>query len=180
VELDEVTERYERVPTPRDLHVACGTIPAGTCGAVRAETTGVVGGHPAITIEHINRMAADLAPEWATAPRGTYRLIIEGEPHIQCDLTLGVERTAASANDNAMEATAMRVVNAIPYVVAAAPGIATSLDLPITAPRNAFDFSRSTEGVPVSPSWSPIRRASTRSPGLLVRSLRNSASTRSE
>jgi 2,4-diaminopentanoate dehydrogenase len=140
VELDEVTERYERVPTPRDLHVACGTIRAGTCGAVRAETTGVVNGHPVITIEHINRMAPDLAPEWATAPHGTYRLIIEGEPHIQCDLRLGTEGTAASANDNAMEATAMRVVNAIPYVVDAAPGIATSLDLPITAPRDALDF----------------------------------------
>ena len=33
----------------------------------------------------------------------------------------------------------MRVVNAIPYVVEAAPGIATSLDLPITAPRGALE-----------------------------------------
>ena len=140
VELDEVTESYERVITPRDLHVACGLIPAGTCGAVRAETTGVVDGHPVITIEHINRMAADLAPEWASAPHGTYRIVIEGEPHIHCDLRFGAEGTAASANDNAMEATAMRVVNAIPYVIDAAPGIATSLDLPITAPRNALDF----------------------------------------
>ena len=137
VELDDVTEKYERVLTPRDLHVACGLIPAGTCGAVRAETTGVVNGKPVITIEHINRMAPDLAPEWASAPNGTYRLVIEGQPHIQCDLRLGTEDTPASANDNAMEATAMRVVNAIPYVVDAAPGIATSLDLPITAPHNA-------------------------------------------
>jgi hypothetical protein len=141
VELDEVTEKYERVITPRDLYVACGTIPAGTCGAVRAETTGVVNGHPVITIEHINRMAPDLAPDWASAPNGTYRLIIEGQPHIQCDLRLGTEDTPESANDNAMEATAMRVVNAIPYVVDAEPGIATSLDLPITVPRNAFDFT---------------------------------------
>ena len=37
VEFDSVTEKYERVITPRDLDVACGTIPAGTCGAVRAE-----------------------------------------------------------------------------------------------------------------------------------------------
>lgn len=139
VELDKVTESYERVITPRDLHVACGTIPAGTVGAVRAVTTGVVNGQPVITIEHINRMAPDLAPEWATAPNGTYRLIIEGQPHIQCDLRLGTEDTPESANDNAMEATAMRVVNAIPYVVDAAPGIATSLDLPITAPLNAID-----------------------------------------
>jgi len=139
VTLDKVTESYQRVPTPRDLHVACGTIPAGTCGAVRAETTGVVNGQPVITIEHINRMAPDLAPEWASAPNGTYRIIIEGQPHMQCDLRLGTEDTPESANDNAMEATAMRVVNAIPYVVEAAPGIATSLDLPITAPRNALD-----------------------------------------
>ncbi|OBF96590.1 dihydrodipicolinate reductase [Mycobacterium sp. 852014-52450_SCH5900713] len=139
VELDEVTESYERVITPRDLHVACGIIPAGTVGAVRSETTGVVNSRPVITIEHINRMAPDLAPEWATAPNGTYRLIIDGQPHIQCDLRLGTEDTPESANDNAMEATAMRVVNAIPYVVDAAPGIATSLDLPITAPRNAID-----------------------------------------
>lgn len=138
VELDRIEEKYERVLTPRDLHVACGTIPAGTVGAVRAETSGIVDGHPVITIEHINRMAPDLAPEWATAPNGTYRLIIEGSPHIQCDLRLGTEDTAESANDNAMEATAMRVVNAIPYVVDAAPGIATSLDLPITAPRSAL------------------------------------------
>ncbi|MFV9634974.1 dihydrodipicolinate reductase [Mycobacterium neumannii] len=140
VELEKVTESYERVATPRDLHVACGTIPAGTCGAVRAETTGIVDGHPVITIEHINRMAPDLAPEWASAPNGTYRLIIDGQPHIRCDLSLGTEDTPESANANAMEATAMRVVNAIPYVVDAAPGIATSLDLPITAPRNALDF----------------------------------------
>lgn len=141
VTLEAVTERYERVITPRDLEVACGTIPAGTCGAVRAETTGVVDGRPVITIEHINRMAPDLAPEWASAPHGTYRIVIEGEPHIECDLRMGTEpRTAASANDNAMQATAMRVVNAIPYVVDAAPGIATSLDLPITAPQNALDL----------------------------------------
>jgi hypothetical protein len=141
VELDRVDEDYERVITPRDLHVACGTIPAGTVGAVRAVTSGIVGGRPVITIEHINRMAPDLAPDWATAPNGTYRLIIDGEPHIQCDLRLGTEDTPESANANAMEATAMRVVNAIPYVVDAAPGIVTSLDLPITAPRNAIDVT---------------------------------------
>ncbi|WP_244974980.1 hypothetical protein [Mycobacterium heckeshornense] len=140
VELETITETFERVPTPRTLQVACGTIPAGTCGAVRAETTGIVNGHPVITIEHINRMASDLAPEWASAPNGTYRLIIDGRPRIRCDLRLGTEDTPESANHNAMEATAMRVVNAIPYVVAAAPGIATSLDLPITAPRDALDL----------------------------------------
>lgn len=34
--------------------------------------------------------------------------------------------------------TAMRVVNAIPYVCAAAPGITTFRDLPLTTPSSAF------------------------------------------
>ena len=32
----------------------------------------------------------------------------------------------------------MRVVNAVPYVVAARPGLLSSLDLPLTLPRHAL------------------------------------------
>jgi hypothetical protein len=38
-----------------------------------------------------------------------------------------------------MVATAMRLVNAIPYVCDAPPGLVSSLDLPLTTPRFAFD-----------------------------------------
>jgi hypothetical protein len=38
----------------------------------------------------------------------------------------------------AMVATAMRVLNAVPYVVAAEPGLLSSVDLPLTIPHNAF------------------------------------------
>jgi hypothetical protein len=37
-----------------------------------------------------------------------------------------------------MLATAMRVVNAIPFVCEAPPGLVTSADLPPTLPRHAF------------------------------------------
>jgi hypothetical protein len=116
--------------------VACGTIEAGTCGAIRTQTIGVVEGRPAIVIEHVNRMAADLAPEWPMGDRdGTYRIVIEGDPDINCTMTVG-DPSAAGAG--AMVATAMRVVNAIPYVVAAAPGLLSALDLPLTLPRYAM------------------------------------------
>jgi hypothetical protein len=36
-----------------------------------------------------------------------------------------------------MTGTAMRVVNAIPHVVAAPPGLLSSLDLPLTLPASA-------------------------------------------
>jgi 2,4-diaminopentanoate dehydrogenase len=36
-----------------------------------------------------------------------------------------------------MVATAMRVVNAVPYVVAAPAGLVSSVDLPLTVPTHA-------------------------------------------
>jgi 2,4-diaminopentanoate dehydrogenase len=42
------------------------------------------------------------------------------------------------AGAGAMVATAMRVVNAIPYVVQAKPGLLTALDMPLTLPRNVL------------------------------------------
>jgi len=137
VELDEIRETYEKIVTPRRLEVAAGTIEAGTVGAVRFETIGVVNGRDAIVIEHINRMAGDLAPDWPTASRdGTYRIAIEGNPDLTCELTVG---QPATASDDGMIATTMRLVNAIPFVCDAPAGLANSLDLPLTTPRHAFE-----------------------------------------
>ena len=136
-ELEEVCETYEREITPRALDVASGTIEEGTVGAVRLQTIGVVGGRDAIVVEHINRMAPDLAPQWATAERdGTYRVVVEGDPTMTCELVLGASNDTASAEG--MVATAMRIVNAIPAVCAAPPGLVSSLDLPLTLPREAL------------------------------------------
>ena len=138
VEVEEVREAFDRLPTPRDLQVAFGTVEAGTCGAVRTRATGIVAGREAIVVEHIIRMARDVAPEWPTSDHdATYRVEIEGDPDIQCTMTTGVAEGHGAGN-SAMTATAMRVVNAIPYVVAAPPGLLSSLDLPLTLPRHAF------------------------------------------
>jgi hypothetical protein len=139
VELSEIRETYEKRVTDRTLEVAAGTLEAGTVGAVRFETIGVVDGRDAIVIEHTNRMAPDLAPDWPTAERdGTYRVTIDGEPTLTCELQLG---TAASFSFDGMLATTMRVVNAIPFVCDAAPGIVTATSLPLTLPRYAFDLA---------------------------------------
>jgi 2,4-diaminopentanoate dehydrogenase len=137
VQLDEVRETYDRVLTDRVLEVASGTIEAGTVGAVRFETIGVVAGRDAIVIEHVNRMAADLAPQWPTAERdGTYRIVVDGSPSLECELTLG--RGDQNASDEGMVGTAMRIVNAVPLVCAAAPGLVSSLELGLTLPHHAF------------------------------------------
>jgi hypothetical protein len=143
VELDEIRETYDKRVTDRELAVAAGTIEAGTVGAVRFETIGVVDGRDAIVIEHVNRMARDLAPDWPTATRdGTYRIVIDGEPNLTCELQVG---TPSTFSIEGMLATTMRVVNAIPFVCDATPGIVTSSTLPLTLPRYAFDLGDTRE-----------------------------------
>ena len=99
----------------------------------------VVNGREAIVIEHIIRMARDVAPDWLSSEfDATYRVDIEGDPDIHCAMNLG-EAEGHGAGHAAMAATAMRVVNAIPYVVDAPAGLLSSLDMPNTLPRYAFD-----------------------------------------
>ena len=138
-DIEEIRGTLDRRLTDRDIEVAFGTIPAGTCGAVRTRAVGVVKGREAIVLVHIIRMSRDVAPDWPSAPTdATYRVDIEGEPDVHCEMTLGDDQ-GHGAGAAAMAATAMRVVNAIPHVVDAKAGLLTSLDLPNTLPRNAFD-----------------------------------------
>ncbi len=136
VQLDAIRETYDKRVTDRRLEVAAGVIEPGTVAAVRFETIGVVDGRDAIVIEHINRLANDIAPDWPTAARdGTYRIVFEGDPDMTCELQMGTPETFV---ESGLVGTAMRVINAIPYVCEAAPGIVTSADLPVTLPRHAF------------------------------------------
>jgi 2,4-diaminopentanoate dehydrogenase len=138
VKVQEVRGSLDRRLTDRDIEVAFGTIKAGTCGAVCTTAAGVVESREAIVIEHIIRMARDVAPDWLSSEYdATYRVDIEDDPDIHCAMTLGAAQ-GYGAGRAAMMATAMRVVNAVPYVVQAPAGLLTSLDLPITLPRHAF------------------------------------------
>jgi 2,4-diaminopentanoate dehydrogenase len=144
LKIDEVREKLDRVPTDRDLNVAFGTAKAGTCGAIRTQAIAVIDGREVITIEHVNKLAADLAPEWGPSGENpVYRVRIEGEPDIACDMTASLIDPAASGSNmtsgaGAMVATAMRAVNAIPHVVDAKPGLLSAMDMPLTLPQNAF------------------------------------------
>ncbi|HET9875458.1 MAG TPA: dihydrodipicolinate reductase [Mycobacterium sp.] len=138
VEVQEVHGSLDRCVTHRDIEVAFGTIGAGTCAAVCTRAAGVVDGREAIVIEHIIRMARDVAPDWLNSEcDATYRVDIFGDPDIHCSMTLG-DAAGHGAGRGAMTATAMRVVNAVPYVVDAPAGLLSSLDLPITLPRHAM------------------------------------------
>ena len=81
VEVQEVRETFDRAVTNRTLEVAMGTVEAGTCGALRMQAIGVVDGREAIVIEHVTRLAPDVAPDWPTLPDALgYRVVITGHP----------------------------------------------------------------------------------------------------
>ena len=133
VTLDEISESFEQEPAPESFEVAVGTIAEGTVAAVRFQITGMVDGHPAFVVDHTTRLRPDLRPDWPqpAQPGGSYRIEITGEPSYALDLCLG--STRGDHNHAGPVATAMRVVNAIPAVVAAEPGLRTTLDLPLIA-----------------------------------------------
>ncbi|MDI2029293.1 diacylglycerol kinase [Saccharopolyspora sp. TS4A08] len=138
IEVDEITEHVEREPAPEAFDVAAGHIPAGGTAAVRFEITGVVAGEPAIVVEHVTRLRDDLRPDWArpAQPGGSYRVEITGEPSYAVDICPSSRE--GDHNHAAIVAAAGRIVNAIPAVVAAEPGIRTTLDLPLGTGRGRF------------------------------------------
>lgn len=135
VRIDHITEHHESEPAPDDFDVIVGRIAKGTRAAVRFEITGMVDGVPAIVIEHVTRLRGDLRPDWSQPAQegGCYRVEVTGEPSYRIDICPTSRR--GDHNHAAIVAGVGRVVNAIPAVVAAAPGIRSTLDLPlITGP----------------------------------------------
>lgn len=130
VEVERYEEFHERVVTPTPIETACGVIDADTVAALHFELTAYVEGKPRFIIEHVDRMSPDLAPEWPQPVGvGGYRVEIEGDPRMVCDLTFAAESTG-DALVGGVIATAMQSLNAIPVVVAAPPGVVGMTDLP--------------------------------------------------
>jgi hypothetical protein len=138
VELDEVTETYIREPAPEDFDIASGHIAKGTAAALRFEVRGMKDGKPAVVLEHVTRLRNDLHPDWPQPAQegGSYRIEITGEPSYAVDVCLSSRK--GDHNHAGLVATAARVVNAIPAVVEAAPGIRTTLDLPLITGKGLY------------------------------------------
>jgi len=138
VEVDEIRDSVEQEPAPEDFDVAAGHIAKGTVAALRFQIEGMVAGKPVIVVEHVTRLRDDLRPDWAqpAQPGGSYRIEITGEPSYVVDVC----PTSRNGDHNyaAILAAAGRIVNAIPDVVAAAPGIRTTLDLPLVTGKGLY------------------------------------------
>lgn len=133
VELDTVTQDFQRVAAAKPIRVAGRTIAPGTAAGLRFQVSGQRAGRAVFTVEHVTRLHPDLAPDWPQpVGSGCYRVAIAGEPAYQLDLQL------VSGGDHAVAGvvgTAARLVNAIPEVIQARPGLLTAADLPLFTGR---------------------------------------------
>jgi hypothetical protein len=138
IDLDEVTETYVREPAPDDFDIASGHIAKGTAAALRFEVRGMKDGRAAVVLEHVTRLRDDLRPDWPQPAQegGSYRIELTGEPSYALDLCLSSPN--GDHNHAGLVATAARVVNAIPEVIAAPPGIRTTLDLPLVTGNGLY------------------------------------------
>jgi 2,4-diaminopentanoate dehydrogenase len=127
LELEEVQYRREVAVTEHAIAIAAGTIEQGTVAAMKMVFDGIVGGRPAISLELVWRVSDDVAPEW---PTGESRWIIhfDGDPTVDSEIVLATTTDAGRATSLAV---ATLLVNSIPTVIDAEPGLLDNLTMPM-------------------------------------------------
>ena len=120
--LDRVEETIEPAIAPRDLDTEYLRIPAGAAAGVKQQARGYRNGQPAICLDLQMYVGAE-------SPRD--HVLIDGAPPIDMTIAGGV------AGDLA---TAAIVVNAIPKLLAAPPGVVTMRDIPLVHRFNALEL----------------------------------------
>jgi hypothetical protein len=135
LEVESLREEIERHPLERDVTLADGTrLARGTQGAFRFEVQAVCGGRPVLVVEHVTRIADDTAPQWPRpAGMGHHQLRIRGRPDMLVTVESRDERGDHVAGGNLTAAA--RLVNAIPWVCQAPPGLLAGADAPLVAGR---------------------------------------------
>jgi 4-hydroxy-tetrahydrodipicolinate reductase len=138
VDLDDIVCESEHAKTTTDLDLGSWRIAAGCVAGVAASWQGRVGGRTVVELNVRWKKAAVLEPDWKI--EDGYRIEVQGLPTIRTTLQFlpppdfQVKKLADFMVLGHIM-TAMPAINAIPAVVAAAPGIVTYTDLQLPLPR---------------------------------------------
>jgi hypothetical protein len=122
----------------KDLDIPGRPVASGTVAGLDIRWIGVSGGADVIEAHIRWTVTAELDPAWEVAM--AYLIEIRGHPQVNLRVeVLPQDMTSMSLEDMlaiGSVITAMPVVNAIPAVIAARPGIVTYADLPTQASRH--------------------------------------------
>ena len=147
VELDDVRCEAEYAQTTADLDLGSWTIPAGCVAGVAASWKGSVGDKVLVELNVRWRKGQTLEPDWKIDQDG-WVIQIDGRPTVTRNIGFlpppdFEAETIADFMVLGHIMTAAPPLNAIPAVVAAAPGIATYNDLPLVLPRGIASLGAS-------------------------------------
>ena len=134
IELDEVHFEAEFAKTTAELDLGSWSIGAGCVAGIKCFWQGRVNGKTLLNLRTVWRKGQTLEPDWEIDHAYTVR--VEGQPAVESKMQIlpGKNfqgKTFADFMVLGMVATAMPAIQAIPAVVAAAPGVLTYADLPL-------------------------------------------------
>jgi 4-hydroxy-tetrahydrodipicolinate reductase len=130
--IDAIVSKREFALATRAVELPAGTIEAGTIGAVRMELSGLCDGKPIVTRRTIWHVTRDIDADWDLRSDGIhYR--VDGDVPLDVMVRLAMPADRVAEVQGAI--TANPVVNAIPFVCRAAPGIRETSELPTVLAR---------------------------------------------
>jgi hypothetical protein len=147
VKLERIEEDHQAALSKVRVTLENGrTIEPGTVGCRLFRWYGIVGGEKRIQLSTFWKVTTELEPQWdvASTELVQWTVTIEGTPAVRCVVTTCSSfdpenpKYLKGGEEAAMFATAMHVLNAVPTVANAEPGVKTFLDLPIYGSRGAF------------------------------------------
>jgi len=128
VALERIEADHEVITTPRDIQAVAGVVPAGSVAATHWRWYAIVGGKRFITLS-VHWIMDDELPGYKGLHHWTIQL--RGKPGLDITMDL-VEPEDTTVRTKAVQyGVAGSVINSIPEVCAAAPGV---LDFPLFAP----------------------------------------------
>jgi hypothetical protein len=138
VELDEIRHSAEFARAPEPVDLGSWRIEAGTVGGILSRWEGIHDGRAVVEMTSRYRKGRRIDPDWRID--NAWVIEVDGRPCVRTKVQIypGTDHQVKgfkAYEDLASTVTAMPAVHAIPHVVAAAPGIATYVDLPTMAAR---------------------------------------------
>lgn len=131
VELEEIKIVYETDSLDYDINVGIGEIKAGQASAVHFMLQGFSGGKPIVIVEHNDLVDMNAGKQWPRpyGPKNmAYRIEVQGDPTFTIEQNFG--------HYDGCKICAMAVINSIPAVCEASPGLKNPLEIPRYWSRN--------------------------------------------
>lgn len=129
--LDSIEVAGELASARKTVTIAAGTIEAGTVAAQRITVSGIRNGRELMRFRPTWYCTEDLDADWDLHATG-WHISLEGDSPLEIEMRFPVPLERMS--ETTPSYTANRAVNAIAAVCAAAPGIRTTVELPLIVP----------------------------------------------